>query len=72
MPAVASASDDQGAAYVWVVDPQSMAVSRTLVGLGVLTEDRVQIVSGLEGDEWIAVSGVHQLREGMVVRRLED
>ncbi|MBW2268025.1 MAG: efflux RND transporter periplasmic adaptor subunit [Deltaproteobacteria bacterium] len=72
VPSVATAADASGAAYVWVVDPQSLAVARTSVALGEFSGDSVHVRSGLSGDEWIAVSGVNHLREGMVVRRLDE
>ena len=69
IPATAALADEQGKAYVWKVDPSSMQVSRSPVELGPLTGKSVTVTSGLVGGDWIAVSGVHQLREGMRVRR---
>ena len=69
IPATAALADEQGKAYVWKVDPSSMQVSRSPVELGPLTGKSVTVTSGLAGGDWIAVSGVHQLREGMRVRR---
>jgi multidrug efflux pump subunit AcrA (membrane-fusion protein) len=69
VPSLATAADEGGAPYVWVVDPTSLAVSRRSVVLGQLSGKAVQVREGLEGNEWIAISGVHHLREGMVVRR---
>ena len=69
IPASAALADEQGKAYVWKVDPSSMQVSRSPVELGPLTGKSVTVTSGLAGGDWIAVSGVHQLREGMRVRR---
>ena len=48
-----------------------MRVRRTQVTLGELSGSTVQIRSGLNGGELIAISGVQQLREGMQVRRYE-
>jgi RND family efflux transporter MFP subunit len=61
---------DEGGAAVWVVDPTSMRVRRAPVEVGELVGADVEVRSGLTGDETIAVSGVHQLRDGMQVRRL--
>ena len=72
IPSSAVVSDDQGAAFVWVVDPQTMQVSRRPVKLGELSGSRVGIRSGLGDGDWIALSGVHQLQAGMAVRRLAD
>jgi multidrug efflux system membrane fusion protein len=70
IPSGAAIADETGSFYVWVVDPQTMTVARRSVELGELTGESVRVRSGLAGTEWIAVSGVHHLREGMVVSRL--
>jgi membrane fusion protein, multidrug efflux system len=57
---------------VWRVDPGTMKVSRADVVLGELSGDSVEIRSGLSPGDQIAVSGVHQLRDGMVVRRFGE
>lgn len=71
IPAQAVASDTGTTPYVWRVDPGSMAVARAEVTLGEFSGDRVEIRGGLSPGDQIAVSGVHQLRDGMVVRRFE-
>lgn len=71
IPAQATLADDSGAAYVWVVDPEVMTVSRRMVELGEMTGAEVVVRSGLADGDVVAISGVHQLREGMPVRRLE-
>lgn len=67
--AVAAASDGQS--FVWLVDPDSMTVSRRPVTLGPLQGDQVQVRSGLGAGDVIAISGVAVLRDGMQVRRFE-
>jgi RND family efflux transporter MFP subunit len=71
LPARAARTDDTDEAFVWVVDATSMKVQRTPVTLGELSGDLVQITGGLESGQQIATSGVHHLRDGMQVRRLE-
>ena len=71
IPANATVSDDEGKAFVWVVDPSNMTVRPVPVELGELSGSDVSILSGLSDGEQIAISGVHQLREGMAVRRFE-
>jgi RND family efflux transporter MFP subunit len=71
IPARAALADEQGKAYVWKVDPSSMQVSRSAVELGALSGESVTVTSGLASGDWIAVSGVHKLREGMRVRRYQ-
>ncbi len=72
VPASASLADDSGAAFVWKVDPSSMRVSRAPVELGELSGSQVQVRSGLDNGDLIAISGVHHLREGMEVRRFAE
>jgi len=72
VPVSAAVADDSGKAFVWKVDPQSMAVSRAPVELGDLVDDRVRITSGLEDGDMVAISGVNQLRDDMVVRLLQQ
>ncbi|GMQ77438.1 MAG: efflux RND transporter periplasmic adaptor subunit [Gammaproteobacteria bacterium] len=68
VPVSAALADDNGNAYVWKLDPESMAISRAPVELGDLFDGRVRIVAGLEEGDLVAISGVNQLRDGMVVR----
>jgi RND family efflux transporter MFP subunit len=69
IPANAAITDETGEAFVWVVDPGSMTVKRNSVKLGRLSGGRVFVSSGLRSGQQIAISGVHQLRDGMLVRR---
>ncbi len=71
IPTRAALADESGGATVWVVDPDSMTVRRTEVELGEMSGDQVEVRSGLSSGDLIAISGVHQLREGTPVRRLE-
>jgi len=68
VPVSAAVADDGGKPFVWKVDPQSLAVSRAPVELGDLVDDRVRITAGLEDGDLVAISGVNQLRDDMVVR----
>ena len=70
IPSVAAVADEGGGFYVWIVDPDTLIVARGPVELGELTGESVQVLSGLGGTEWIAISGVQHLREGMTVSRL--
>ena len=71
LPVTAVLGGPDKQAFVWVVDPDSMAVRVQEVELGDLTGSDVVIKSGLERGQLVAVSGVRKLRPGMVVRRLE-
>lgn len=58
--------------YVWVIDEKIGTVSRRAVITGELIEGGIIIKEGLKPGEWIAIAGVHSLREGQKVRILRD
>lgn len=68
--AVVAAADNSP--YVWRYHPDSGAVQKRKVVLGKLSGELVQVPSGLEVGDRIAVSGVHTLAEGDLVRPLEE
>jgi len=72
IPASAALADERGDAYVWKVDPTTMQVSRGAVSLGAMAGDTVAVRDGLENGDWVALTGVHHLREGMTVSRLQQ
>lgn len=72
IPSVALLGDESGNAFVWVIDTSSMTASRRQVRAGMMSGDEVQILSGLQGGDTIAISGARSLRQGMQVRRIED
>ncbi|MEM7587341.1 MAG: efflux RND transporter periplasmic adaptor subunit [Acidobacteriota bacterium] len=73
IPAKALLGGEGDSASVWLVDPEAMTVSRRQVTTGDLTgTEEIFIVDGLTGGETIAISGVSRLREGMVVRNLNE
>jgi multidrug efflux pump subunit AcrA (membrane-fusion protein) len=57
---------------VWKVDPATMQVSRNAVSLGAMAGDTVVVRDGLKSGDWVALTGVHHLREGMTVSRLQQ
>jgi RND family efflux transporter MFP subunit len=72
IPAAAVVVDTDGSAYVWRYDPDSSQVTRATVTLGDMSADSIQIQSGLQGGDTIAVSGAAHLLEGMKVRPLGE
>ena len=72
LPVEAVLADSETKPYVWLVDPESMQVSKLPVQVGEITGDRIVVKEGLEGGQAIAMSGVHLLDEGMVVTELEQ
>ncbi len=72
IPANAVGADDTSESFVWLIDPTSMHIRRAPVQLGEFSQSMVEVHQGLASGDWVAISGVHQLREGMTVRRLEE
>ncbi|MCF8069405.1 MAG: efflux RND transporter periplasmic adaptor subunit [Desulfobacterales bacterium] len=73
IPAIAVFSDETGSSHVWKVNPETMTVQKQPVTTGELTgSDKIQILSGINSGDMIAVSAVSQLREGKKVRPMEQ
>lgn len=72
VPSSAVTADENGNSYVWIVNEAEMTVSRAPVTLGDLSGGEAEILDGLSAGDAIAVSGVHHLRDGMVVSRLSE
>jgi len=72
IPSRSVATGDAGGTFVWVIDPESWEVRRATVEVGELTGSDIIVRSGLSPGDLIAVTGVHHLRDGMKVRRLEE
>jgi len=70
IPAGAVSADAGKRPFVWVLDPESNAVSKRPVELGPLRGDEAVITDGLEPGEQIVSAGVSYLQEGQVVRPL--
>ena len=72
VPASAVFSEvESGPSYVWIIDEKTKLVSKREVKIGELTSQGIRIIDGLQPGEWIAVAGVHFLREGQKVDILE-
>ena len=57
--------------YVWIVDPATSAVRKSVVQLGPYGETRVPVLDGLGPQDWIVVAGAHLLREGQKVKPVD-
>jgi RND family efflux transporter MFP subunit len=69
VPAIAIFADEAGSPHVWVIDRTTGRVERRSVRTGDLSEtDSIVVLEGLVPGEDVAVSGVSQLRDGMIVR----
>ena len=65
--------DENGNQFVWVVDETTLTVHKREVQVGSITGTQgIEIESGLQPGERIAVAAVTQLREGMKIRLIEN
>jgi multidrug efflux pump subunit AcrA (membrane-fusion protein) len=71
IPVEAVVATPESEPSVWVVDRDTMTVSRRKVRVGEMSGADVEILAGLESGEWIATSGTLGLAEGMQVRHFE-
>ena len=72
IPVSAVFSDkENGKSYVWVIDEDTNQVSRREVKVDKLTDTGIRILEGLAPGEWIAIAGVHSLKEDQVVEILD-
>jgi multidrug efflux pump subunit AcrA (membrane-fusion protein) len=64
--------DDEKQSYVWVIDKDSGTVARRQVTLGELANNGIVVTEGLKAGEWVAIAGVHSLKQEQKVRILES
>ena len=60
-----------GATFVWVVDEASKKVAQREIETGQLTDQGIEIASGITPGEWVVTAGVNSLKEGQTVRIVE-
>ncbi len=68
LEAILSAAGEQ---YVWVVDPESMRVSKQVVSVADRVGEELPILAGLEGGELVVAAGGNYLHENMQIRRYQ-
>jgi len=57
--------------YVWLVDPKSMQVSKQAITVGKLSNQGIEVLSGLETGHKIISAGVSFIQEGQKIKPLE-
>lgn len=72
IPVTALATDDQGQSYVWLIDPDTMKISKKPVQAGEMTHNKVHIHGGLKTGDRIVTAGLPHLEAGMSVRILTE
>lgn len=68
IPIEAVWADTNGESCVWVVEPKGGPPHKTKVQVGGLRDRSVEILSGLQPGQHVAVAGLHTLREDIPVR----
>ena len=63
--------DEQGRHAVWVLDGKTLRVKKRAVTLAGIDSQTVTVASGVRAGETVVTAGVHLLRDGMRVRRLD-
>ncbi len=72
IPVSAVFADELGKQYAWLVDQDSMTVSKREIRVGSMAGKNIRVREGLQAGEMIATAGVHFLQENMKVRVLES
>lgn len=57
--------------YVWLVDPDSMQVSRQAITVDKLSDEGIEVLSGIEAGQKVISAGVNFLTEGQQVKAME-
>jgi multidrug efflux pump subunit AcrA (membrane-fusion protein) len=63
--------ESSGESVAWILG-EDRTVRRRVVRLGEIVGPSIEVVEGLKAGERIAVAGVTQLKDGMIVRDLGD
>jgi RND family efflux transporter MFP subunit len=72
IPTSALVNDGNDQFHVWLFDPQTQAVSRRAVTVGVPVSKGIPVTSGLQDGDMIVATGASQLTAGMQVRMLGE
>ncbi len=73
IPALAVLEDAEQQSYIWLLNMDTMTVSKQAVAIGRLEGSKnIFIKEGLKGGEHVIIAGVTKLRQGMKVRPWEN
>jgi multidrug efflux pump subunit AcrA (membrane-fusion protein) len=66
-------ADTDKSPSVWVFNKDTNSVSKKSVQVGsLISNNAIEIISGINSGEWVVTAGVHQLVEGQKVKQLLD
>jgi RND family efflux transporter MFP subunit len=71
LPAEAVFSEPDGNSYVWIIKPDGGKPHKRRIKIGSMRNEGVEIISGLNAGEHVAVSGIHSLREDLEARPMK-
>ena len=71
VPTEAIISVDQQDPYVWVLDPESMTVTKSVIGVGPLSRGGIVVTRGLSIGTEVVIAGGHYLKEGQEIKRFD-
>ncbi|GAK58524.1 efflux transporter, RND family, MFP subunit [Candidatus Vecturithrix granuli] len=72
IPSSAVFADSSGQASVWLVDPEVQRVTLQPVELGLWHQDMIEILTGVNVGDTLAISAVQSLQNGMKVKQIPD
>jgi len=68
---LSAVSAESGEPFVYVVDPSTSTLRRTVVRIGPYAESGVPVLAGLDAHDWVVAAGVQVLRDGQPVRPVD-
>ncbi|MGF1750374.1 MULTISPECIES: efflux RND transporter periplasmic adaptor subunit [Vibrio] len=71
LPITALVPDNQGKQFVWLVTEENQVIRR-YVGVGALSQKRVEISDGLTQGDNVVIAGVSSLKDGMNIRPVKS
>ncbi|MDR3501176.1 MAG: efflux RND transporter periplasmic adaptor subunit [Legionella sp.] len=65
-------TDSEKKTYVWIINSQTNELHRREIVIGELTPTGISVLQGLHEKEWVVTAGIHSLKEGEKVTRLNE
>ena len=60
--------DNNGKNFVWIISPAGGKPQKSLIEVGQLHKDGIEVLSGIQAGQHVAVAGLHSLNEDLLVR----
>ncbi|MFA7014055.1 MAG: efflux RND transporter periplasmic adaptor subunit, partial [Desulfobacterales bacterium] len=72
LPVEAVVNEGGKTSFVWIYDPETFSVSSRPVTLGQMLTDGIEIIEGLEPDQWVVIAGASYLKPDETVRAVQS